>query len=185
MEPEQGVGGFSCRQSRRSDTDTATANATVPVHVPRTIRQHALELIRLRDRTPHRGDRWPDLTDLVASMGISPDQATRAIQAAESHRALSLDVPADDQDATPLGALLPEPEPDVEPEDLLVLPELVAALPAAERTAVWMHYLQGRMQHEIAAVLGCSQMTVSRLLRQALERLRAELVDSDPVPGSP
>jgi RNA polymerase sigma-B factor len=154
-------------------------DATWSVRVPRSAKEHALALLRVRDRLARRGDRWPAITELAASLGITHDEATRAIQAAETRATLSLDIPVDGQHATPLGALLPDPEPTVAPEDLLVLPELVAALPAAERTAVQLYYLHGRKQREIGVVLGCSQMQVSRVLRRALERLRDQLVGGD------
>jgi RNA polymerase sigma-B factor len=154
-------------------------DTTWSVRVPRSVKQHALGLLRVRDRLAHRGDRWPAITEVATSLGITHDEATRAIQAAETRTTLSLDVPVDGQDATPLGALLPDPEPTVAPEDLLVLPELIAALPAAERIAVVLYYFHGRKQREIGVVLGCSQMQVSRLLRRALERLRDQLVGGD------
>jgi RNA polymerase sigma-B factor len=155
-------------------------DTTWSVHVPRTIKQHALELLQLRDRFAHRGDRWPALGDVAAGLDITREQAARAIQAAETRTTLSLDVPVEGEDAVPLGAVLPGAEPAMEPEDLLVLPDLVAALPAAERAAVQLYYFQDRTQLEIGGVLGCSQMQVSRLLRRALRRLRGELVGGDP-----
>jgi RNA polymerase sigma-B factor len=151
-------------------------DTTWSVHVPHTIKQHALELLRLRDRIARRGGRWPAIGEVAASLGITQDEASRASQAASSLPTLSLDIPVDGEDALPLGALLPEAEPTAEPEDLLVLPELVAALPAAERDAVRMYFLHGRRQRDIGVVLGCSQMQVSRLLHRALQRMRAQLV---------
>jgi len=151
-------------------------DATWSVRVPRTIKQHALALLGARERLTQRGDRWPAIAELATSLGITHDEATRAIRAAQNRTALSLDIPVvDGEDGVPLAALLPDPEPTVAPEDLVVLPGLVAALPAAERSAV-RQYFQDRKQREIAAGLGCSQMQVSRLLRRALERLRAQLV---------
>jgi RNA polymerase sigma-B factor len=152
-------------------------DATWPVHVPRTIKQHALALLGVGERLTQRGDRWPASAELATGLGITHDEATHAIRAAQNRTALSLDSPVvDGQDGVPLAALLPDPEPTVAPEDLVVLPGLVAALPAAERSAVRQYYFQDRKQREIAAGLGCSQMQVSRLLRRALERLRAQLV---------
>jgi RNA polymerase sigma-B factor len=112
-------------------------DATWSVRVPRTIKQHALALLGARERLTQRGDRWPAIAELATSLGITHDEATRAIRAAQNRTALSLDIPVvDGEDGVPLAALLPDPEPTVAPEDLVVLPGLVAALPAAERSAV-------------------------------------------------
>jgi RNA polymerase sigma-B factor len=152
-------------------------DTTWSLRVPRPIKQHALALLGVRERLTQRGDRWPAIAELATGLGITHDEAARAIQAAQNRTALSLDIPVvDGEDGVPLAALLPDPEPTVAPEDLVVLPGLVAALPTAERSAVRQYYFQDRKQREIAVVLGCSQMQVSRLLHRALERLRAQLV---------
>jgi RNA polymerase sigma-B factor len=62
-------------------------------------------------------------------------------------------------------------------EDLLVLPNLVSRLPEREREIVLLRYVEELTQDEIALRMGISQMHVSRLLRRAIERLRAQLVD--------
>jgi DNA-directed RNA polymerase specialized sigma subunit len=48
-----------------------------------------------------------------------------------------------------------------EPEDLLVLPGLVAALPALEREVIILRFFQDLDQYEIAAQVGFSQMHIS------------------------
>jgi RNA polymerase sigma-B factor len=154
-------------------------DTTWSVHLPRTVKQRALEVLGLRERIGHRGDRWPATSELAAMLDISQEEASRAVEAAETRRALSLDLPVDGRGPMPLSAVLPDPEPAVAPEDLLVLLQLLAALPPTERTVVELSYLEGRKQREIGVVLGCSQMQVSRLRRRALQRLRQQLVDDD------
>ena len=41
-----------------------------------------------------------------------------------------------------------------------------------------MYFAEGQTQAQIAEVLGCSQMQVSRLLRKAIHRLRRQMVES-------
>ena len=65
-----------------------------------------------------------------------------------------------------------------EREDLLVLPALLAALPEVERQVVLLRFFADLSQYEIAARVGCSQMHVSRLLRQAIARMRVQLLPS-------
>ena len=54
---------------------------------------------------------------------------------------------------------------------------LVAALPDLEREIVVLRFFEDLDQDAIAARIGYSQMHVSRLLRRALARMRAELVE--------
>lgn len=62
------------------------------------------------------------------------------------------------------------------------MPQLVAALPEPERTAVWLYYFEERTQREIGELTGRSQMSVSRLLQRALQRLRSALLAAAPDP---
>lgn len=56
-----------------------------------------------------------------------------------------------------------------------VFDEALAELPSDEREVIIEHYLEGRTQTEIAQRLGISQSSVSRLLEQSLDHLRARL----------
>jgi len=58
-----------------------------------------------------------------------------------------------------------------------VLAELVAQLAEPERTVVVLRFFAELDQDAIAARIGNSQMHVSRLLRRALARMRAQLLE--------
>jgi RNA polymerase sigma-B factor len=150
-------------------------DATWSVRIPRSVKEHALQVLRARQRLGNSSDRWPAMEELAGQLDLTQDEVTRAIRAVESRTALSLDLPVDNEGGTALGDLLSDPASDAEVEDLLVLPELVAALPPVERTALVLHYFKGLKQREIGALIGCSQMQVSRLLRRSRERLRDQL----------
>ena len=51
-----------------------------------------------------------------------------------------------------------------------------AAANRSERQIVVLRFFHDLDQYEIAGRVGCSQMHVSRLLRRALDRLRAQLL---------
>ncbi|HZD72799.1 MAG TPA: sigma-70 family RNA polymerase sigma factor [Actinomycetota bacterium] len=95
---------------------------------------------------------------------------------------VSLDQPAD-QEATSLGELLPAPPDELEPEDRLLLAELLRTLPALQRRAVVLYYFGQLTQRETATRLGCSQMQVSRLLRRALTHMAAADHAERPAPA--
>jgi RNA polymerase sigma-B factor len=60
-------------------------------------------------------------------------------------------------------------------EDRALLAGGLRALTSRERRIVELRYYDGLSQRRIAATLGISQVHVSRLLRQSLGRLRAEI----------
>jgi RNA polymerase sigma-B factor len=65
-----------------------------------------------------------------------------------------------------------------DPVDLLALADMVAALPELEREVIVLRFFQELDQSAIAARIGFSQMHVSRLQRRALDRMRAQLIES-------
>jgi len=88
----------------------------------------------------------------------------------------SLDAPLRDAEEGSLGDLVAAPTAREEREDLLVLPALLAKLPAVEREVVLLRFFADLSQYEIAAPVGFSQMHVSRLLRRAIARMRLQLL---------
>ncbi|MCY1139584.1 SigE family RNA polymerase sigma factor [Actinoplanes sp. Pm04-4] len=78
---------------------------------------------------------------------------------------------------TPLGDQHEQPEPD-HGEDVAIRSAVLAALrdlPARQRAAVVLRYLDDLPVHEVAAALGCSEGTVKSNAARGLDRLRREL----------
>jgi RNA polymerase sigma factor (sigma-70 family) len=90
---------------------------------------------------------------------------------------VSLDQPVGNDLDSSLGDLVAAPAAREEPEDLLALPRMVAALPQLEREVIVLRFFQELDQYEIAARVGYSQMHISRLQRRAVARMRAQLVE--------
>ncbi len=99
-----------------------------------------------------------------------------AVSATHTQAQSSLDQPVGEDGTTALGELLADDRFREEPEDLLILPQLVGQLPDREQRIVLLRFADELSQDEIATRVGISQMHVSRLLRRALARLRAGLV---------
>jgi RNA polymerase sigma-B factor len=152
-------------------------DATWAVRIPRSVKEQALRLVQARQRLAQSSDRWPAVEELASQLELSHEEVARAIAAVENRTVLSLDVPIDNgnADGITIGELLTDSESEVEVEDLLALPKLVANLPPVERTVLVLHYFRGMKQREVGDLLGCSQMQVSRLLRRSRERLREQL----------
>lgn len=146
------------------------------VHVSRPVKERALRLCKALDELPHELGRSPTVPELAAHLDLSGDETLEAIEAAHSRSEVSLDQPVGLEGEASLGDHLPAPVPVEEPEDLLLLPTLVDGLPEAERQVVVLRFFHDLDQYDIAARVGCSQMHVSRLLRRALGRLRAQLL---------
>jgi len=147
------------------------------LRVPRGTKDLALRLCRAVDELPQQLGHSPTLAELAEYLGASTEEVLEAIEVAQTRSAPSLDQPAGEDGEAVLGDFVVDKRHREEPEDLLVLPELLGRLPERERRIVLMRYVEELTQDEIAARMRMSQMHVSRLLRRALERLRCQLVD--------
>jgi RNA polymerase sigma-B factor len=152
-------------------------DASWRLHVPRGIKDLALRLCRAVDELPQALGHSPTVAELAEHLNASEEEILEAIEVAQTRFAPSLDQPAGEDGDAVLGDFVPEQDGGEEPEDLLVLPDLVAKLPERERMIVRLRYVDELSQDQIAARVGISQMHVSRLLRKALERMRAQLVE--------
>jgi RNA polymerase sigma-B factor len=147
------------------------------LHVPRPHKEQALRLCGAADELHQRLGRSPTTLELAEELGMGEEQVLEALAAVTSRQQVSLDQPVGAEAGLPLGELVAAPEAREEPEDLMALPGMVAALPEMEREVIMLRFFQDLDQYEIAARVGCSQMHVSRLQRRALARMRTQLIE--------
>jgi RNA polymerase sigma-B factor len=154
-------------------------DTTWRLHVTRRTKDLALRVMPEIDRLRATLRRSPTLAELAAGLDTTEEQITEALEAVNSRTVLSLDRPStgeDDDSSLPLADVLVTDTADDELVDLLLLPELIERLPDAERRAVVLYFFDELRQRDIAELLSCSQMQVSRLLTRAIGRLRAMLL---------
>jgi RNA polymerase sigma-B factor len=148
---------------------------TWAVHVTRDLQERTLRVGRAVDALGARVGRPPTIAEVAAETGCTAEEVLEALEAAAAHRAASLDAPtrADDDTDGALGDTLGDDDERLATaEQRADLSLLVSRLGARERRALSLRFEHDLTQAEIAAILGVSQMQVSRVLRRALERLR-------------
>ena len=147
------------------------------LHVPRPRKEQVLRLYQTADELHQLLGRAATANELADHLELTEEELLETWAAAQSQIGLSLDRPISDDADVSMGDLVAAPGPREEPEDLLALAGLIADLPNLERQTVMLRYFQELHQDAIAARIGYSQMQVSRLLRRALARMRARLVE--------
>ena len=148
------------------------------LHVPRPHKERALRLCRVADELHQRLGRSPTTTELAEQLQVGEEEVLEGLAAVTSRREVSLDQPVGEDGDASLGDLMVAAGAREEPEDLLALPGMLAALPRLEREVIVLRFFQDLDQYEIAARIGFSQMHISRLQRRALARMHAQLVES-------
>ncbi len=124
--------------------------------------------------------RAPTDDELAEEIGADPEEITAAQSAADAgcFAPLSLDAPAAHGATGAVHELLGGPDSDYERvERLMLLQPLIAQLKNRERRILELRFEQEWSQERIGAELGVSQMQISRLLREILDKLRAVLVE--------
>jgi RNA polymerase sigma-B factor len=143
------------------------------VHVPRLLQERALEAQRAARRLAGDLGRPPSVQELSEFLGWD---ARDALRAAEARDAASLDRPVtSDGSENAVDRLHGDADDGFERvERRALLEHLLCALAPLERQAVALHYFEELSQAEVAARLELSPARVSRLLRQAVERMREQ-----------
>ncbi|WP_353947285.1 SigB/SigF/SigG family RNA polymerase sigma factor [Streptomyces sp. HUAS MG91] len=150
------------------------------VHVPRRLQEARLELSRATEELRTRLGRLPSTAELAELMQLEPAEVAEVQKAANGYNAVSLDATIsgpDDRTETLLADFVGVDEERFElVENFHSLAPLIAELGDRERRLIHLRFVEERTQREIADDIGCSQMHVSRLITQVMERLRAGLM---------
>jgi RNA polymerase sigma-B factor len=145
------------------------------VRVPRDLNELALRVDRTTELLAHRLGRLPTVSDIADHLDITVEEVLEAREAAAAYRAESLDRPAsaDDQDGACLVEELGADDAGFgRAEQSATVECLMRALTDRQREILRLRFGEDLTQSEIGERVGLSQMQVSRLIRQAIERLR-------------
>jgi RNA polymerase sigma-B factor len=146
------------------------------VHVPRPLQEAALRVSRGADDLTARLGRAPTVSELSAALGMSEEEVVEGLSAGQAYRAGSLDAPSpgDGSDGA-LSDRLGGDDAGLEwAEGRTLLHQLRGRLDQRERLVLSLRFDADLTQLEISRRVGCSQMQVSRVLRRALAKIRAE-----------
>jgi len=150
---------------------------TWAVRVPRDLQDLALRVDRVADSLTRELGRAPTVDELAASIDAHPEDVLEAMQASSAYRATSLETPrtgGDDDPGDTLGDTVGITDDGfLRAEQRAVLHALLRSLTPREREVVRLRFEEDLTQAAIGERIGVSQMQVSRVLRQALGRLRA------------
>ena len=156
------------------------------VKVPRRLKDLQGQLVKARAELSQQIGRAPTASEVAAHLGIERDAVMEATIASSNYSTLSTDVQTTtDDDYRSVGDTLGDVDPNIDKVvDLETVRPLIAALPERERVVLTLRFFESLTQTQIAARMGYSQMHVSRLLAQALRRLRDQVRIQD-VEGAP
>ncbi len=160
---------------KRHFRDTAWA-----LQLPRGLQELNQRAYKLVDILTQKLGRPPTMAELAQELGISEEQVIEALDAANAYETLSLEqevLTDEDEKPQPLEELVVTGEDEAMErwQKRQLLEEAMRVLDERERQVVEMRYYDDLTQTQIAERLGISQMSVSRILRRAVQKMRAYL----------
>jgi RNA polymerase sigma-B factor len=142
------------------------------LRVPRNVQETAILVNRTVSSLWQEKGRAPTVQEIAGAADISDDDVLLALDALQAYTTDSLDAPIGDATSTAAETIGTEDHSfEISEEWLSVVPAL-RDLPERERAILYLRFFEGLTQTEIAQQLGISQMHVSRLVSQSLDKLR-------------
>ena len=152
------------------------------VRVPRRLQELYLNTAEATDSLTHLLGRSPTVQEVAERLGVSIEDVLEALEARAAYRLGSIDAPVGDEEGDG-GMQLGEPEVGYgRVEERAVIARLLGRLPPREREIIHLRFDEELTQAEIAERVGVSQMHVSRLLSNSLQRLREWAAAEEPTP---
>jgi RNA polymerase sigma-B factor len=153
------------------------------IHVPRRAQEMQSALNAARGELSQELGRAPTISELAGRVDADEDAVVEALDAARAYSGVPLDVLAPPGETVPEHPSLGTTDAGFEQvEQRALLREVIGTLPENEREVLLLRFVANKTQTEIAALVGVSQMQVSRLVARGLKRLRATLGVPEPEP---
>ncbi|HUK78732.1 MAG TPA: RNA polymerase sigma factor SigF [Thermoleophilia bacterium] len=149
------------------------------VRVPRGLQELNIRLNKVIDELVPKLQRSPTINEIAEAAGATPEEVLEALETSQAYNSVSLQAAPNGESGDDETGLIDymgtEEEAYDTMEDRTMLAPGFAKLDARERYILHLRFFEGLTQSQIAARVGISQMHVSRLIRRALEKLRANI----------
>ena len=144
-----------------------------PVKITRAIKEKAVQVRHSRENLLRKLGREPTVAEIAADLGMENEDVVLAIEAAQFPVSLFETVGQAGYESSELiDYLSSHDEEETEWLESIDLRDAMKCLPEREQQIIFMRYFQDKTQTEIGALMGLSQVQVSRLEKRAVTKLR-------------
>jgi RNA polymerase sigma-B factor len=147
------------------------------MRVPRRLKDLHVSIGAAASELSQSLGRAPKPTEIAERLGVPVSDVLEGLEASEAYRSSSLDeMLSSEQGSATVGELVGEADSELDRVDFRqALRPVLSELAERERTIVLLRFFGNMTQTQIADRVGISQMHVSRLLAQTLDRMRKRL----------
>ncbi len=145
------------------------------MRVSRHLKDLAYKIFRLKEEYIHQHQQEPDVTWLAKQLDVKEKDVVDAIDATQSVVSIFEPVYNSDGDELYLLDQIKDDHDEIEKlHNVMTLKKSMRNLYGKEKEIIMKRYFEDKTQTEIAQELGISQAQVSRLEKNAIQRLRKE-----------
>lgn len=147
-----------------------------PIKVSRGIKENLNRLRGVRERLIQRIGREPTVAELSGESGIAIEDIVIALEAGREVESIYKTVYETDGSEIYLVDMLSEEEQSDDILDKLFVETLLSQLGEREQRLIRLRFFENQTQMQTAAVLGMSQVQVSRMEKKVLLKMRKEAI---------
>ena len=146
------------------------------IRVSRSMRDTAYKVLQAKERLSAASGREPEIETIAAELGISRQEVVFAMEAITDPVSLYEPIYSDgSENACVMDQLGDKHNTDEQWLEQIAMEEAVKALDSREKRILALRFYEGRTQMEVAKDVGISQAQVSRLEKNAINRIKKEL----------
>lgn len=148
------------------------------IRVPRRIQELSKKVNQAKIEIQQETQRIPKVSDIAAKLGITQEEVLETTDASQAYAPISLDIKYDnegeDKDVALQELIGEDDKRFAEIEDTDFLKNVMEGLSEIERKIIADRYFDNKTQMMVAKDLNISQMTVSRMEKKILSKLKKE-----------
>ncbi|MBO4694253.1 MAG: RNA polymerase sporulation sigma factor SigG [Clostridia bacterium] len=143
-----------------------------PVRVSRSIKDTAYRAMQVKEKLTEKLKREPNISEIAKELNIPREDVVIALESIVEPVSLYDSVYSDSGDTVYVLDQLGDNNDDKNWLDEICLKEAIKNLSDREKTILSLRFMQGKTQMEVSNEIGISQAQVSRLEKNAMEKIK-------------
>ena len=145
-----------------------------PLRVSRSVRDTAYKAMQVRENLIASTQREPSTAEIAEKLGIKEREVVLALEAIAQPVSLYEPVYSDGGDTIYVMDQLGDSNTDLDWIDEIMIKDGIKNLSERERSIMYLRFMKGKTQTEVADEIGISQAQVSRVEKTALNRIKGK-----------
>ncbi len=143
-----------------------------PVRVSRSMRDTAYKAMQVKERLINKNQKEPNVEEIAKELNMKKADVVLALEAIVDPVSLYEPIYSDGGDTIYVMDQVGDSNTDSDWIDEIMIKDEIKNLDDRERNIMYLRFMQGKTQMEVAKEIGISQAQVSRLEKNALKRIK-------------